>query len=450
MLERLFQDWKKPKKPKETPAPAVAKSRQASVSTLWAAGDLCAFDTETTGPDPETARIVTATVGSEEIQTWLVNPGVEIPPEATAIHGVTNERVASEGLAASDALPQIAEALRRAWSAGVAVVAFNGVFDFTVLDRDLRRHGHDGLSVGIVIDPFVLDREVDRYRKGKRNLSALCEHYGIAQDGAHDSAADARAAVALARAIAKDYPQIAAMQPSELRSVQVLWHAEREADFAKYLKRIGKPSDDVYTDWPLRSWPPAPSKETTPEPSDVHGDYQAAGWDPTMAGQRITGTILEIVGGSSSNAPSSIVLETADGPVPVVMGRTVLRSEWERSDPQPRIGDAISIEYQGVVESRDGSHTYHKYDLRMEYEEDPDKAEAFLRDALANGPRELSSLHSEARDKRLASRALTAARKSIGAEIMHFVPGMEGGTFWGLPGTWPPGTQKKEPAEPSS
>ena len=60
----------------------------------WHSGLIYAYDCETTGIDVETDRIVTATLvkidGSEvESREWLINPGVEIPDEATAVHGVT-------------------------------------------------------------------------------------------------------------------------------------------------------------------------------------------------------------------------------------------------------------------------------------------------------------------------------------------------------------------------
>lgn len=61
--------------------------------------ELGVFDLETTGIDVETARIVTAHVGAIdangsviERSDWLVNPGVVIPPQATAVHGITTER----------------------------------------------------------------------------------------------------------------------------------------------------------------------------------------------------------------------------------------------------------------------------------------------------------------------------------------------------------------------
>jgi DNA polymerase III subunit epsilon len=89
------------------------------MSTPWHRGVMCAFDTETTGPDPESARIVTACVvhvdGSGEMppeaQAWLIDPGTDIPAEASAIHGITTEHARANGQAPHVALDEIATAV---------------------------------------------------------------------------------------------------------------------------------------------------------------------------------------------------------------------------------------------------------------------------------------------------------------------------------------------------
>lgn len=63
---------------------------------------ICFFDLETTGIDISKDRIVEISVlkvfpnGNKESRTWLVNPEMPIPPETTAVHGITNEKVANE------------------------------------------------------------------------------------------------------------------------------------------------------------------------------------------------------------------------------------------------------------------------------------------------------------------------------------------------------------------
>lgn len=226
----------------------------------WYTGRMVAFDLETTSPNPEDARIVTACVvhvggGQPTLaRELLVNPGVDIPEAASAVHGITTEKARAEGVAPAVAVAEIAVHLSDAWRAGLPVVAFNAAYDLTVLDRELARHQDTTLTVaGPVIDPYVIDREVDKYRKGSRTLTAQAKHYRVALDSAHDATADAMCAARVAWRIADTFPAVANMSLRDLHAAQAKWHAARQADFAAYLKRTGKPADDVCGEWPLRS-----------------------------------------------------------------------------------------------------------------------------------------------------------------------------------------------------
>src|SRR5699024_4019489 len=60
----------------------------------WHTGSMVGFDLETTGKNPHEARIVTASIVLLDPQgrtrahaEWLLDPGVEIPAEAAAVHG---------------------------------------------------------------------------------------------------------------------------------------------------------------------------------------------------------------------------------------------------------------------------------------------------------------------------------------------------------------------------
>ena len=63
---------------------------------------ICFFDLETTGLNISKDRIVEIAIlkvfpnGNKESKTWLVNPEMDIPDEAVAIHGISNEKVADE------------------------------------------------------------------------------------------------------------------------------------------------------------------------------------------------------------------------------------------------------------------------------------------------------------------------------------------------------------------
>ncbi|WP_175409375.1 3'-5' exonuclease [Streptomyces sp. TRM64462] len=238
----------------------------------WHGETLVGFDLETTGTEPLEARIVTAAVvemrGGETHarKEWLADPGVRIPAQASAIHGISNERAAGEGRPAREVADEIADALAGYWTRGVPVVAYNAAFDLTLLTAELRRYGLPslrerlgGAPIGPVVDPYTIDRAVDRYRRGKRNLEAVCAEYGVVLDGAHEAAADAQAAVRVACAIAERHAAVAVLTPGELHKRQVEWYAAWATDFQQFLRRKGTPDAVVDPVWPLRE--PEPSVE---------------------------------------------------------------------------------------------------------------------------------------------------------------------------------------------
>lgn len=229
--------------------------------TGWASGALCAFDIESTGVDVETARIVTACVarvggGTEGYsKRFLADPGVEIPEAATAIHGVTTEHAREHGQSAADVAAEIESYLATAWATGLPVVGFNICYDLSLLDRELRRHRGQALTIGgPVIDPLVIDRHYDRYRRGPRKLDAMCAHYWVALDGAHDAQHDAVAAARLAWKQARTYPELAGMGLDELTAAQANWHAEWAEHLTAY--RHGQGGTEVIDGaWPLKVRP---------------------------------------------------------------------------------------------------------------------------------------------------------------------------------------------------
>ena len=228
----------------------------------WSKGLLAAFDVETTGTEPLEARIVTATVlvagatfGTWSRQ-WLVDPGIEIPEEAAAIHGITTEKARAEGRAAAYAIEEIATLLAELSCSGLPLVGYNIAYDLTVLEEELARHGLSSLRTRCpsmpAIDPLVIDRHVDRYRKGKRTLAVTCEFYGVTLDGAHESHSDALAAARLAWLLPRLNPEVAGMTLAELQVAQAQWHAEWAANFEAYLRAQGNAEAQIEREWPVR------------------------------------------------------------------------------------------------------------------------------------------------------------------------------------------------------
>ncbi|MDX3074587.1 3'-5' exonuclease [Streptomyces sp. MI02-7b] len=231
----------------------------------WYLGRMCGFDLETTGIDVETDRIVTACIvqvgGNHPTasDTWLADPGIDIPEEAAKVHGITTEQARAEGHPAASVVQDLVSGLVQVVTHGIPVVAMNASFDLTMLDREARRHGIAPLSDVVgdelrVVDPRVLDKRVDRYRRGGRTLTDLCRHYDVPLDGAHSADADAIAACRVAWRIASRYPEVGRALLDELHDQQIGWAREQAEGLADYFRRTpGKEhqADGVRTEWPL-------------------------------------------------------------------------------------------------------------------------------------------------------------------------------------------------------
>jgi len=224
----------------------------------WYEGPLAGFDLETTGPDPMTARIVSAAVrnfrgdgnaGNILARDWIVAVEEDIPQAAIDVHHITTERARAEGRPLAEVLPEIVAALTAAWGRG-PVVAYNASFDLTILALELERAGLPRLEMGPVVDPMVLDRHVDKWRRGSRKLSDVAAHYGIAVEQAHDAGADALTAMRVAWQIGKRHPEIGGMHLAELQGMQIQWAHNQRASLEEYFTKIGKPQK-VDRGWPL-------------------------------------------------------------------------------------------------------------------------------------------------------------------------------------------------------
>ncbi|QES40521.1 DNA polymerase III subunit epsilon [Streptomyces venezuelae] len=238
--------------------------------TCWYEGPLAAFDTETTGVDVETDRIVSAAVVVQQgagtrprITRWLVNPGVPVPESATAVHGLTEDHLQRTGRWPAPVMEEIARDLAEQGAAGRPIVVMNAPFDLTILDRELRRHRASSLSrytegsALCVIDPRVLDKQLDRYRKGRRTLSDLCAHYEVELSEAHDAAADAQAAMDVVRAVGRRFAgRLERLSPAELHTLQAVWHAAQARGLQAWFAKSGTP-ETVDPAWPLRPELPA-------------------------------------------------------------------------------------------------------------------------------------------------------------------------------------------------
>ena len=218
------------------------------------------FDLETTGIDVETSRIVSAHVGVidasgavVEERTWLADPGIDIPAQASAVHGITTERARAEGRPAAEVVAEVVAALEDLVGRALAITIYNAPYDLSLLHHEAVRHGVAPLHEPVpIIDPLVLDRAVDKYRKGKRTLEAAAAFYGVDLTDAHDAGADAVAAGRIAQALAGKYGAQLAIAGADLHALQVGWCAEQSASFQDYMRRTKDPAFTSSGAWPQR------------------------------------------------------------------------------------------------------------------------------------------------------------------------------------------------------
>ncbi|MEN8234399.1 MAG: exonuclease domain-containing protein [Actinomycetota bacterium] len=225
----------------------------------WHEGPLAAFDLEATGVDPHTAHIIEvglirseADGSSTPLVSRLINPGVPIPTEVTQLTGISADDLAESGGDPREVLAETRAAIGSLVDEGVPIVVYNAPYDWPLLTAELARHGLDplpGVPPAILIDPLVLDRHVDRYRKGKRTLGTVADHYGVRLDDAHRAAGDAAATVDVARAIGRKYAKIR-IAGVELVTLQIKAHAEWRDSLNEYLAKVNPSRRPITEGWP--------------------------------------------------------------------------------------------------------------------------------------------------------------------------------------------------------
>ncbi|MFF4726430.1 exonuclease domain-containing protein [Streptomyces mirabilis] len=227
----------------------------------WTRKPLVGFDVESTDLDVENGRIVTGSVVRwggglpTEARTWRSDlGGAEISAGATAIHGISTEQARAEGAPAAAVIAAIAAALSEYAAHAYPIVVMNAPFDLTMLERECARYGVRSVwdATPVVLDPMVLDRHLDRYRKGKRTLVDLCHHYRVKlEGGAHNSEVDAKAACGVTWKIGQRFQWVGREDVGELHEMQARWARELHEDRRAWqLERFGE-ADESPWDWPF-------------------------------------------------------------------------------------------------------------------------------------------------------------------------------------------------------
>lgn len=220
------------------------------------------FDLETTGTNIMFDRIVEISIvklmpnGEEFVKTRRINPEMPIPPEATAIHHITDEDVANE-----PTFSRVAKSLAELFE-GCDIAGFNSNrFDIPLLDQEFQRAGVDF----DLTKPRFIDVQTIFHKKEPRNLIAAYKFYcdkDLTQ--AHSASADTMATYEVLKAQLERYPDLPdnvdelADFASQNRNVDLmgrLIYDAQKREVVNFGKYKGQLAEDVLTKDPsYYSW----------------------------------------------------------------------------------------------------------------------------------------------------------------------------------------------------
>jgi DNA polymerase-3 subunit epsilon len=214
-------------------------------------------DTETTSTDPEQALVASICLAvvnpaerSKEVRNGLIS--VEMPEAASAVNGLTTAQLAADGKPPADVLDEFCSDIAAALALGTPVVICNAVYDLTVLDRDCQRNFIPtitdrlmGRPLAPIIDPIVLDKKVEKFRRrvsptqGARCLKTLAQVHGVGWDDdlAHTAEYDALQAGRVVWQLMRRYPLLTRMSLAELHEAQVGWYLEQAESLAQFFRK---------------------------------------------------------------------------------------------------------------------------------------------------------------------------------------------------------------------
>ncbi|MGO2859594.1 MAG: 5'-3' exonuclease H3TH domain-containing protein [Brevibacterium sp.] len=236
--------------------PVISPVAAANSSESWTQSRLVGFDLETTGVEPETARIVTAAFvdSAEDTRTWLADPGIEIPETARAIHGITTEFAQANGAPAAQVVAELCAVFAELRETGAVVVGHNIVYDLSVMSAEVKRHCPDidfPAIIPTIVDTFVVDKHIDPYRRGKRTLTETAKVWKVELLDAHDASADALAALDISRALAENSTEIARLTRAEIMAAQGEWKNSQAVGLQAWLRKKGNAEAVVDGSWPM-------------------------------------------------------------------------------------------------------------------------------------------------------------------------------------------------------
>lgn len=204
-----------------------------------------------------TARLVSAAIvyklsdGRVVKHAWLTDvAGEQISAQAQGVHGISTSFAHAYGEPLQDVVTELTSLISSLASSHIPVAAYNASFDFTLLHQEAVRAGLDS-KLPVVVDPFVLDLQLNRHRPGSRTLESVAKAHDIQLRSAHDATEDATATLRLAEIFLTSYPDVKDIPLHELQVRQREWHAANQESFASRVATLGGTTEHVRYGWPL-------------------------------------------------------------------------------------------------------------------------------------------------------------------------------------------------------
>jgi DNA polymerase III subunit epsilon len=210
------------------------------------------FDLETTGTDVVKDRIVEISYlkvypdGREETGTWLINPGIPIPPEVSKIHGITDDDVRDK-----PSFQQVAQTLANEFE-GCDFAGFNSnKFDIPLLAEEFLRTNIDfDMKKRKFVDVMVIFMKMEQ-----RNLAAAYKFYcNKEMEDAHSAEADTRATYEVLQSQLERYDELEndidylSLFSSHSRNVDYMGrivYNDQDIEVINFGKYKGVPVEDV-------------------------------------------------------------------------------------------------------------------------------------------------------------------------------------------------------------
>lgn len=222
---------------------------------------VCVFDLETTGINPAKDRIVELAIiklfpdGKKIEKHSLLNPGIPIPPEASEVHGITDEMVKGK-----PSFRQISKSLLE-FISDCDFLGYNCIrFDVPMLVEEFYRTG--------LQPPFKKAKIIDAFRifcqKEGRSLAAALKFYcGEELEDAHSAHADTKATLKVLLGQLERYDDLC----DEVEGLSDICQEEGLVDYnrkfllrdGEYLYNFGKNKgkrvldDPGYAEWMLKA-----------------------------------------------------------------------------------------------------------------------------------------------------------------------------------------------------